>query len=177
MFSGCNVIEIGGGRTCLAGVCIAANCDAASVVLTDGNEKCVQNIKDIICKNRPNMLCSSVTSSVVRWDNQATFEQHQSKFDYLLAADCLFFEDVQLQLVQAILYLLKPGGQALLFAPHRGDTLKTFVALCEDKFSKISLSEPSQYSKIVENYHKSALSSNQLYNPNLHKPILLILQK
>ena len=137
----------------------------------------LSNINDIIAMNKPNLLCTDISSAVVRWDDESTFKQYKFQFDFLLAADCLFFEDTHHELVNAILCLLNPGGRALLFAPYRGNTLNAFVALCENQFSNVTVSEPSQYSKTVESYHKSALSNNPLYKENIHKPILIHLEK
>ena len=161
----------------MAGVSLALNCNALSIVLTDGNEKCVRNINDIITMNKPNLLCADISSSVVRWDDESTFKQYKFQFDFLLAADCMFFEETHHELVNAISYLLVSGGRALLFAPYRGNTLNAFVALCQTEFSNVTVSEPSQYSKTVESYHKTALSNNPLYKENIHKPILIQLEK
>ena len=179
IFHNCDVIEVGGGKSCLAGMCVAINCKVSSILLSDGNKKCVENVEDIICRNwPPDRSCSNkVSAAVIRWDNKATYAEHSEKFDILLAADCLFFKDVQLELIDAILYMLKPDGKALLFAPHRGDTLSKFIALCQGKFSNISLSETEAYSDIIEHCHKVASLHNKLYNPNLHKPVLLLVQK
>lgn len=55
-------------------------------------------------------------------------------FDYVVAADCLFFKDYHIDLVHTIKTLLSASGTCLLFAPLRGTTLETFCSLAEKEF-------------------------------------------
>ena len=48
IFRGKTVVELGAGMTALAGLVVAAECNPAKVILTDGNEKSVENIGAIL---------------------------------------------------------------------------------------------------------------------------------
>ena len=50
--AGKSVIELGAGMTALAGLIVAAECHPERIVLTDGNEKAVENI-GVIIENNP----------------------------------------------------------------------------------------------------------------------------
>lgn len=61
-----NIIELGGGMSCLAGIFVAKYCEPISVTLTDGNNKSVDNVKSIIEQNNMN---DYVKCCIVKWTN------------------------------------------------------------------------------------------------------------
>jgi len=50
-FRGKSIVELGGGMTSLCGLAIAAYGEPKSVLLTDGNQTSVENLKKICSKN------------------------------------------------------------------------------------------------------------------------------
>lgn len=174
-FKNKSVLELGGGSTCLAGICVALNSKNSKVLLTDGNTKCVESLKQVIDMNTKQTSNINVSASVIRWDNSSHYLKHKEAFDYILCADCLFFDEHRSNLVDAIYTMLKPNGMALVFAPRRGNTLNSFVELSMEKFSEVS--ESDFYCPLVSLKHEHAKKSNEHYDPDIHFPIMIELAK
>uniref|UniRef100_A0A1I8EVC6 Calmodulin-lysine N-methyltransferase n=1 Tax=Wuchereria bancrofti TaxID=6293 RepID=A0A1I8EVC6_WUCBA len=113
------VLELGCGMVGLSGLTSAA-LGATEVVLTDGNEKSVENIQQIIETNK---LSNHVTCFVLHWNAAIPKKQ----FDAILCADCLFFTEEHSTLLNCISRHLKPGGIAYVMAPDRGGTYQEIV--------------------------------------------------
>ncbi|ESO86820.1 hypothetical protein LOTGIDRAFT_166823 [Lottia gigantea] len=153
-----NVIELGGGMTCLAGFTIAATSEASLVQVTDGNEDSVKNLSAMVDRNQQRFHTTEVISSLFRWGPGPLEDCLQEKFDIVLCSDCLFFEEGRKDLVNSMFNLLKPQGVILVFAPSRGGTFDMFKCLAEESFD----------TEVIENYNPTVWSLHQkIIRPNV----------
>lgn len=175
MFSGKSVIELGGGMTCLAGVALSIMSDISYMELTDGNEDSVSNLDKIITRNSDQFKDTTVSSRVLRWGIDDVDDDLSGVFDFVICADCFFFEEGRADLVKTIHQLLKHDGEAILFAPRRGDTFDAFVDLAKDLFN-VCVKE--RYDDTVWDIHGMMQDKGiEAYDSNIHYPLFLQMSK
>ncbi|XP_012531991.1 calmodulin-lysine N-methyltransferase [Monomorium pharaonis] len=197
-----NVLELGGGMSCLAGVLAAKYCNPSSVTLTDGNVTSVDNVRRIVARNDMQHLAGC---GVVQWARAARVlrqrrttavngnhrrvktrtagdedEDEDARlpsglYDVILSADCLFFDDARLDLVETIYGWLADDGVALVMAPRRGTTFQKFA---EASIRRGFIARQTErYDDTVWSRHLELLANSPEYCPDLHYPVLLELTK
>ncbi|XP_056903560.1 calmodulin-lysine N-methyltransferase isoform X2 [Takifugu flavidus] len=172
------VCELGGGMTCLAGLMVAVCADANEVLLSDGNEKSIHNVRELVERNEQAGKFGStrVSARVVRWDCESDVSALEGHFNTILCADCLFLDQYRACLVDAIRRLLQPTGMALVFAPQRGRTLSLFCQLAQQ--AGLDVAQQQQYDAQVMDVHLKMLrQGKEVYDDNIHYPLLVTLTK
>ncbi|XP_033626624.1 calmodulin-lysine N-methyltransferase-like isoform X1 [Asterias rubens] len=169
------VCEVGGGMTCLAGLSVAVCSNAAEVLLTDGNQTSAKNIQEIIARNKSKFGESVVTARELKWNQRELFEDLGGHFDCVISADCLFFDQFRQDLVDTFDVLLKPKGEAIIFAPCRGNTLDQFCVLAKTKFE---VDVESRYDGSIWRKHQDMLTEGkEVYDENIHYPVRITLKR
>ncbi|CAF3768970.1 unnamed protein product [Adineta steineri] len=114
IFENKSVCELGGGMTCLAGLALARSISLNELVATDGNEKSIANLNAILKakSNENNWLCP-IESQVLIWSRQLNDPKLKERFDFIISADCFFFEDLHHDLCHTIYYMLKDSAQQI----------------------------------------------------------------
>lgn len=169
-FKAKRVLELGGGMSCMAGLIIAKYGSADKIHVTDGNVKSIENVRAII---KYNDLESAASCSVLKWENSDI--DRLERYDIILVADCLFFDEVREDLVRTIGAHLADDGTAHVMAPQRGDTLDRFVNA--SRRLGFDCAKYERYDDVVWERHLQLLNSNTCYDPSLHYPILLKLTR
>lgn len=166
------ILELGGGFTCLSGLMLSKYAKPFAVHLTDGNEVSVENVKKTVCLNE---ISCYTKCSVLKWeDRKARVPSEAGKFDIILSADCLFFDEARSALVDTIWYYLATQGEALIMAPRRGKTMALFIEESVARGFLVKLTQ--RYNETIWKRHLELMHSS-LYDDDLHYPVLLSLRK
>lgn len=164
---GKTVLELGGGMSCLAGLMCAKYGAAKCVTLTDGNKISVENVQISLYNNE---FSCPIVCKVLKWENYTT----NDKFDVILCADCLFFDEGRLHLIECLWDVMTLNGLALIMAPRRGSTLEIFVIQAQER--GFACKQIVKYNNVVWEKHV-ALLDNCEYDESIHYPILIEVTK
>ena len=136
------VCELGAGMTGLASMMLSIASETGEVLITDGNMDGVKNLQKIMKANNRKFGKTEVKIKQLRWNANEDFKDFENYFDYLLCADCLFYEQVHDGLILVMKTLLKTEGMVLIVSPRRGSSVEHFVIKAQKWFD----------CEILENY-------------------------
>ncbi|KAI1286979.1 Calmodulin-lysine N-methyltransferase [Halotydeus destructor] len=175
-FRGKVVTELGGGMTCLAGFVVASSRLADRVILTDGNDRAISNVQEIVLKNQVQFGSTDVHVRQLRWAHEVDYKDLVGKVDIVLSADCVYFDQGRQPLIDTMWTILKETGLSVILAPRRGLTLEHFVRLCQEK--GFFVEQVLVYDARVWELHETYLrQKREIYQDNLHYPLMIILRK
>lgn len=170
LFNNKRVLEVGSGMTSLAGILISKYTNCSCCHMSDGNTFSVCNISCILKANQLNDF--NISCFVLKWNN---YLSHTEKYDIIICADCIFFDDSRSDLIKTLWYLLLSNGMVLITAPKRGNSLWTFLKESTNMGFHYSLY--NYYNDHVWKRHMQLLQCDQRYKPDIHYPLLIILTK
>lgn len=175
IFENTNVLELGGGMTCLAGLILAKYGLPSFVHVTDGNELSVENVRKSLNLNKFNC---TIKTSVLKWESVGSDHDvnhpERARYQFILSADCLFFDESRSHLIDAIWLFLADDGIALVTAPRRGHTLTHFLNECVAKGFYYELLHC--YNEAIWNKHLELIKTEG-YDENIHYPLLIKMYK
>lgn len=181
------ICELGAGMTALAALIFARLDLHHQLYLTDGNERCVRNIQEIVQRNfscnyqiklsseKELIMLNKIKnkSIIVKklcWNQLDCYENMKNIIEVIICSDCLFCTDQHQHLINTIDYLLvldETIAQAIIISPKRGDKLDKFISLVfTDGRFLLQVYEYFQFSKIFNQIDSKRSNSDTSY-PNL----------
>ncbi|CAF1535861.1 unnamed protein product, partial [Didymodactylos carnosus] len=126
-----------------------------------------------IVEKNDDWLCP-IESRILLWNRNTTDENLKERFDFVLSADCFFFEELHHDFCHTVQYMLKDEGVSINFAPKRAETLEKFLKIAKNYFD---CDLYDYYDDCVWQKHIEAKSTNENYSPDIHYPLLVVLRK
>ena len=114
----------------------------------------------------------------LRWNNEDDIANltfgHTRTFDYIVASDCLFFEEFCDHFISVLHRVLSPRGTIYLMQPRRGGSMNRFISKAALLFN---IEENEEYfaEVAIKRREQQLLEKNNFYNDDVHFPILLVL--
>lgn len=188
-----NILELGTGMAGLAAVSLGLRlaqqsnknqAKSINIILTDGhcdgvkNNSINQHLTKIFSSTQDHpyhSLC--VSTDVLLWTTspKANLESLQ---DIVLVSDCTHFQNFHSALAVTMLRSLRVGGTAIFCQPNRGDSLENFCTLLKIPQNHGLTTLNWWTHPCLEESHKQAQNAYlDVYDPNLHRPKLLLVTK
>lgn len=121
----------------IAGLICSKISNNVNITITDGNPKSVETLEMVKKQN------------LIEKDNEISVEQLQwsieenpkfkSKFDLIIGADILFFEDYHKELLKTLENCIKSDGIILLLNPSRGNSSNRFMDITKNSINIVIL--------------------------------------
>eukprot|EP01112_Ceratiomyxa_fruticulosa_P009339 TRINITY_DN2432_c0_g1_i1.p1 TRINITY_DN2432_c0_g1~~TRINITY_DN2432_c0_g1_i1.p1 ORF type:complete len:118 (+),score=12.20 TRINITY_DN2432_c0_g1_i1:570-923(+) len=111
------------------------------------------------------------------WGNEPDYFDLKNSIDVIISADCLFFSHVHRELITTIQDLLSIHSFAYFIAPKRGHTLHSFVKLIRSDFPSLKVEVDESFDEWIKSQYELIKNRDPNYNPDLHFPILVTIQK
>lgn len=131
------------------------------LIVTDGNEQSVLSLEDVIRRNE----IMNLEARILKWAEE---ELDGGKFDVILAADCVFFKNLHLQLLECCNSHLTDDGCVLICSPKRKGSLQIFIETVEST-GKWSYEYVQSFEEMVHNRISIEKSQEDLELPYLIK--------
>ena len=100
----------------------------------------------------------------------------ESKFDFVICADCLFFDEFRSALKECFKTVLAPGGLAIVTAPRRGETYGDFQRLVQEDPGLKIIDDLRDYSPRITAV-RDRIQKDGKFDENIHYPRLFTFRK
>ncbi|KAF1765834.1 hypothetical protein GCK72_005787 [Caenorhabditis remanei] len=127
---GNRILELGAGFLGLSSFLIAKKFPETTVWITDGNLESINSLKQIRNAN-PDFLNRVHVQQLIWGQDQLK----TSRFNTILAADCVFFTEHHESLMKCIHSHLAPNGNAVISSPRRKQSLQKFLDYVQNAWS------------------------------------------
>ena len=185
VISDATILELGAGLTGLLGLGLAACINhCKSVHITDGHPNCVKNLA--VCAKLNEHNCrGKVQTSQLRWAKNDPHGELQAiinsnggnSFDFIVAADCLFFTHFHEDLAWMLDRALSSSSHAKIYLlqPTRSGSMQKFLNVAEHYFD---ITFHKDYcADITALHHRYMEQSVGTYDEDIHYPILIMMTK
>jgi len=170
VFTGKRVLELGAGQNGLCGLALAAMFDAECVVLSDGNQTCIEYLTENININDAVLKCP-VACERIMWDKIS--KKAVQKFDIIVLADCFFFKNFHEELASTLNLYLTESGVVYSVQPNRDKTRDNFCILMEKEWD---IQHIANFNHKVYAKHL-LLRKEETYSDEFNQPCLTIFRR
>ena len=182
---GTRVLELGAGMIALAGLVLASMDLSQDIYLTDGNDRCVTNIEDVVEHNfsHDSAISKAIHVQKLRWEVPIDYASLKHRIESIICADCLFVRKHHRDLLatlDALLILspkkdlecplLDPIGTCYILAPSRGKTMREFIELVR-KDGRFQLWEFAHFDRAFDKWCQQGLIATS------EVPYLLVMRR
>ncbi|EGT48210.1 hypothetical protein CAEBREN_08493 [Caenorhabditis brenneri] len=168
---GNRILELGAGFLGLSSFLIAKLFPDSTVWVTDGNLESIRSLEQV--KNANPEFRSRVHIKQLIWGQDHLIT---SRFNTILAADCVFFAEYHESLMKCIHLHLAPNGNVVISSPRRKQSLQKFLDYVESDWNgEFSIEMNSVINSMLEQKIGGIWSSEEEKDEKF--PVIVILRR
>lgn len=147
---------------------LCANENIKSIKITDGNIKSVNSLKLVSDMNKE--IKDKISIEVLQWSFDIT---DNIKYDVIIGADILFFEDYHKELIHTLYSLITKDGIIILLNPSRNNSSTRFIELSKEYFD---IETKFDYNNEITQWRITKQNENKEFNIDKDYPLLYIMK-
>lgn len=147
---------------------LCANENIKSIKITDGNIKSVNSLKLVSDMNKE--LKDKISIEVLQWSFDIS---DNIKYDVIIGADILFFEDYHKELIHTLYSLITKDGIIILLNPSRNNSSTRFIELSKEYFD---IETKFDYNNEITQWRITKQNENIEFNIDKDYPLLYIMK-
>lgn len=147
---------------------LCANENIKSIKITDGNIKSVNSLKLVSDMNKE--IKDKISIEVLQWSFDIS---DNIKYDVIIGADILFFEDYHKELIHTLYSLITKDGIIILLNPSRNNSSTRFIELSKEYFD---IETKFDYNNEITQWRITKQNENIEFNIDKDYPLLYIMK-